>query len=118
MNLTKPERFVLNWNSRFPIDLWWRRKYNIPFGSSLHREMSHWDMFLEFTEIKLAIEWQKSLESKELNDDLVSLGFGKLDTKKVVKIDPHELDSEFDALDINQFNEKTDKGKEEKDILP
>ncbi len=118
MNLTKPERFILTWNSRFPIDLWWRRKYNVPFGSSQHREMSHWDMFLEYTEIKLAIEWQKSLESKELNDDLASLGFSGLNDKEIVKIDPRELDSEFDALDITQFDGRADKGKEETDMLP
>lgn len=117
MKLSKPERYILEWNSRFPIDLWWRRKYNVPFGSSQHLEMSHWSMFLEFTETQLVEKWKKSSESKELAQDLASLGFTSADGKEVVKIAPGEIDSEFDSLDIDQFDNRTVKVKVEDDNL-
>ena len=52
-NLNKDiNNFVFNWNL-FPLDYWWRKKYNIPFGSKKHREMSFIDMAIEWKEEKI-----------------------------------------------------------------
>ena len=47
------KEFILEWNVKFPIDKWWRKKYNIPFGSRQHLEMSIFDMKLEWEEDKI-----------------------------------------------------------------
>lgn len=44
---------VINWNSRFPLDKWWRMKYGVAFMSPAHRESSFIDQLLEFEEDKL-----------------------------------------------------------------
>jgi len=44
---------INNWNRKFPIDYWWRRKYNIPFGSKLHREANLIQMFYDYEEEKI-----------------------------------------------------------------
>lgn len=44
---------VVDWNIRFPIDKWWRKKYNISFNSSAHRESNFLDQLFEYEEEKL-----------------------------------------------------------------
>lgn len=41
---------IINWNVNFPIDRWWRKKHNIAFNSSAHREISFLDQLFEFEE--------------------------------------------------------------------
>lgn len=41
---------VIKWNITFPLDRWWRKKYNVPFGSRQHLEMSPIDILFEFCE--------------------------------------------------------------------
>ena len=43
------EHYIFNWHS-FPIDYWWRKKYNVPFGSRQHREQNFIDMLIEYQE--------------------------------------------------------------------
>lgn len=42
--------FVLEWNTKFPIDRWWREKYGVAFNSAQHREVSLIDMRIEWEE--------------------------------------------------------------------
>lgn len=44
---------IIEWNSKFPIDRWWRERHNIPFMSSAHKEASFIDMLFEFEEERL-----------------------------------------------------------------
>lgn len=44
---------VIEWNLNFPIDRWWRKKYNVAFNSSKHREISFLDQLFEYEEDKL-----------------------------------------------------------------
>lgn len=88
---------INSWNSKFPIDYWWRKKYNIPFGSQAHREANLIDMFYDYEEEKIM---NKVIEriSGEMKDEIVAdLNVGK-------KMSNKELDDAFDNLDINQFN--------------
>lgn len=43
-------KFIIWWNSKFPLDYWWRNKHNIPFNSSNHREIDFIDQKIECTE--------------------------------------------------------------------
>jgi len=42
--------YVIEWNSRFPYDRWWRKKYNIPFNSKDHKESSFLDQLFDYEE--------------------------------------------------------------------
>lgn len=59
---------VINWDSRFPLDRWWRMKYNIPFMSPAHRESSFLFQLFEFEEEKLFV---KVIEEESQKDDYI-----------------------------------------------
>lgn len=89
------EMFIFNWHS-FPIDYWWRRKYNVAFGSPAHRAMNFIDM---------AIEWIEELKIDEYNhkqDEYVDEEFGLRDDN-AVKLSPAEIDEDFDNLNIDEY---------------
>jgi len=56
--------FIINWNYRYPLDFWWRKKYSIPFGSKEHLDAKQFDIIVEFFENKMMNE------SSEKNDDI------------------------------------------------
>ena len=56
------KEFISVWNTKFPIDYWWRKKHNIPFGSKKHNEMSLIDMRLEYEEDGLYEEMKHARE--------------------------------------------------------
>ena len=94
------EDFVFDWNS-FPIDYWWRKKYNIPFGSKKHREMSFIDMAIEWKEehiMRSIFEKKDKDEDEEENKMLLGTG------KEVVKPTAKEIDEDYENLDLSQFN--------------
>lgn len=80
--------FLLNWH-QFIIDYWWRRKYNVPFGSPQHRRMNLLDMYIEFQEDAMINRISSNVESS-CDDD--------------VKMSDKEIDEEFDKLDLSQFD--------------
>lgn len=42
--------YAVGWNNRYPLDRWYRRKYNIGFGTAAHRELCQINIFLEYLE--------------------------------------------------------------------
>lgn len=42
--------FVRQWNYRFPVDYWWRKKHKVAFNSQKHRNSNFWDMMYEYYE--------------------------------------------------------------------
>jgi hypothetical protein len=48
--------YVTSWSVKFPVDRWWRKKYNIAFNSSAHRESNFIDQLIEWEEDKLFAE--------------------------------------------------------------
>lgn len=78
--------FMIQWNNRFPIDRWYRKKHNIAFLSPEHRECSFIAQMLEYQEEKLFQEakeeasrkdnyvpnvgqWLKESDSTEINEN-------------------------------------------------
>ena len=89
-NLNKDiNNFVFNWDL-FPLDYWWRKKYNIPFGSKKHREMSFIDMAIEWKEEKII----ENVMNPKQKDDYI--GNAKVTAK--------EIDEDYENLDLSQFN--------------
>lgn len=67
--------FVLEWNTKFPIDRWWREKHSVAFNSAPHREVSVIDM---------RIEWEEDeLYSKLRADSGYTINSGDIFRKKV-----------------------------------
>ena len=53
---------IINWSINFPIDRIWRKKYNIPFNSSIHREVSFIDQLIDIEEDKFFEELYSSID--------------------------------------------------------
>lgn len=56
------KNFMNWWNINFPIDRWWRNKHKVSFNSSVHREVSFLDQYLEYIEDKM---YEKIIEKHE-----------------------------------------------------
>ena len=67
-NTNNIREFIIQWNNKFSFDLWWRRKYNIPFNSPNHRKASLIDIRVERVECLLMEEYeQKNRKEKKLS---------------------------------------------------
>lgn len=89
-NLSKDiDNFVFNWGL-FPLDYWWRKKYNVPFGSKQHREMSFIDMAIEWKEENII----ENVTNPKKDDDYIG----------TVKLTAKEIDEDYENLDLSQFN--------------
>lgn len=101
MNITELRKYVREWNDKFPIDRWWRKKHGIPFGSPRHLDQSLMDMRFEFEED----QFYKKIEIVTYNEE-----FGKKDNytpgandwlrkqANPAKMNKIEIDSAFDQL--------------------
>ncbi len=113
MSKKKPLKFNINdfiekWNAKYPYDRWWRKKYNIPFGSKIHKETSHIDM---------AIEYKEDIYFKQLNDrkdfdelkvdkrSLISEMVALKQLKSNRMPSKKEIDKDFDDLDLSDFDD-------------
>lgn len=79
------------WNARHPIDLWWRRKYNIPFGCKKHLKANFYDMAFDYLE-------QRYLELEELKKQLKKQN--PLGIQESIPMSKEEIDEEFENLDV------------------
>jgi hypothetical protein len=99
------ERFVFEWHD-FPIDYWWRHKYNVPFGSKRHREMNFVDMLIEYQEDIVIQRMKRQIEKEEDLNENNDIGIDKNSEKEVVKVSKKQIDNDFDELDLSQFDKK------------
>lgn len=86
--------YIINWNIRFPVDRWWRKKYNKSFSSSDHRESSFLDQLIEYEEDKLFNEFENQEEYKPGTGDWL-----KLTQPKTVEESIEQLKDEFKDLE-------------------
>lgn len=98
------DKFIFNWHN-FPFDYWWRKKYNVPFGSQAHREMNFIDMYVEYREEFLLNKAIKDYEDADSEREDRELGL-KCSNKKVVKLTKQEIDDDFENLDLSQFDKQ------------
>lgn len=96
--------FILDWH-QFPLDYWWRKKHNVPFGSQQHRDMNFIDMLVEYREEivinRLVEKLKKEREEKE-ND---SLGLSS-NNKEVIHLSQEQIDDDYENLDLSQFDKQ------------
>ena len=84
------DAFIYRWD-RFVIDYWWRRRYNVPFGSKRHREMNFIDMLIEYRENQLV----NKVETEE---------YVYQSHTQEVSLTQQEIDDEYENLDLEQYD--------------
>lgn len=87
------KNFLIDWHN-FPVDYWWRKKYNVPFGSIKHRSMNLIDMSIEYVE---QLEMQKYLQGDEAVEE-------EERDENVVHMTQEEIDEDYENLDLDKFN--------------
>lgn len=99
---------VIKWNNEHPVDYWWRKRYNVAFGSEQHKQMSFIEMtfeYVEYVEYRV-IEIQQILESKRKTDIKNNELFTQTSPgKEVVHMSKKEAADEYDNLDLSLFND-------------
>lgn len=89
--------FIVNWNKQWPIDYWWRKKYNVPFGSETHRKANFIQMYYEYYEEKILRKWYSNEKDEENESTLY-------ETKQGKKMSAQEIDRDFDNIDLSRYN--------------
>lgn len=94
--------FIFRWHE-FPLDYWWRKRYNIPFGSRQHREMNFIDIYVEYQEGLLLKQTQDEYEQEQsdLEDEALRLS---LFDKEIVKPTAQEIDDDYENLELSDFD--------------
>ena len=89
------DRGVERWLSQIPIDLWWRRKYRVAYGSPRHRAMSFFDQLREYREeVLLKRIAQEQSERDAMGDDYDA---------RVVKQSQEEIDEDYENINLDDF---------------
>jgi hypothetical protein len=94
IGLKSAKQFVIRWNISFPIDLWFRKKYNIPFNSPAHNESDFIDQLFEFIEHQML---QEDVQKKEIYQP------GKRNWLKQKKYSEKEMQEIFDNIDLDKL---------------
>lgn len=95
------DEFIYFWH-QFPIDYWWRKKYNVPFNSPTHRAMSLIDIYIEYQEERLIKRYHDEAEQRQEEEENQAL---KIDSgKEVIKMTNKEIEEDYDNLDLSQFD--------------
>lgn len=67
------QEFVRQWNYRFPVDYWWRRKHKVAFNSREHRISNFWDQMYEFHEDAMYKSFQEENTYKPNENDWLNI---------------------------------------------
>lgn len=98
--------FILNWNSLFPFDRRWRKKYNIPFNSPQHRSSDPISIFFDLKEDEVVEDMKKKYFEKEVEREKYKKGGGMFKEVKVEEsVSEKEMDDLFNNLNLEQFND-------------
>lgn len=95
--------FVIWWNSTYPIDYWWRNKYQIPFGSEAHRSQGILDMRIEYEEERLVAE--RALKSEEKSKYSPGRGDWLSRQEDTVELTTAQASDVFEELDIAKLQQ-------------
>lgn len=103
MAKNKDKEFLLEWNSLFPLDYWWRKKYNIPFNSKKHRRISYIDIYYEWLEEEVYKEYFDEIGNKEEKRKHYE-STGEWFSFKPSEEEEEKLLELFDKIDVSEFN--------------
>ncbi len=80
---------IIHWNNSFPLDYYWRKKYNIPFGSAQHRSATFLDMARDYEEERMMRELTEKSDEPEL--------------VPTPKLSQKEIDSDFENFSFSDI---------------
>lgn len=98
-NKYNDKNLVYRWNNKFPIDHWYREKYNIRFNSEEHRNVSFEDMIFEYIECSI---YNKARNNSYIPNEGNFIKLDKAGEEK--KITMEEFLEEVKSIDLSQFN--------------
>lgn len=93
---------MIDWNNRFPLDAWWRKKYNEDFLGAKH---SNTDL------IKICFDWLEfvEIEFERLNKELKVLldknGLTEQDLLQSEPMSQTEIEDFYQNIDLDNYNE-------------
>ncbi len=58
---------IIAWNNRFPLDRWWRKKYDVSYLSDTHRESTFYGQFFEYREEMIFKEFTEEQANENKN---------------------------------------------------
>jgi hypothetical protein len=96
------DHYIFAWQD-FPIDYWWRKKYNISFGSIKHRDMNFIDMLIDYREDLLIRKEINRLNIEKEEKENKELG---IDKNNEVKLTDKQIKDDYDNLDLSEYNKK------------
>ena len=88
------EKEVLEWNSKFPVDKWWRDKHGIAFMSKKHKAVSFFEQLFEFYEDIMVLE-SKTKQEEYIPNVGDFLSRQNLDEKSEIQSMKEQFESEF-----------------------
>lgn len=97
------KQFLIKWNNKFICDRWWRKKYNVSFNSSLHREKCQLDIWTEYLEDQIFNEVSEESELSLEKDKLLQEGTW-LTKRSQNKIEEDQEDDLFNKIDLGSLN--------------
>lgn len=106
--LNSTTSFIEYWNINYPIDRWFRKKYNLILNSKKHRSNSVIDVRMDFDEDVLYNS--QLLNHFKQEEESYSPGRGDWLKKRDI-ITPEQRDKLFNDIDINNITYSQD-GKE------
>lgn len=93
MSLRKEiDKFLKHWHNTYVLDYWWRKKYNVPFGSPQHKAMNPIDMLIEWQEEKMIKRMTTKKEVEENVDDINGISMSQ-----------KEIDADYENIDLENF---------------
>jgi hypothetical protein len=94
------EEYISNWNATWPFDYWYRQKYNIPFHSPEHLELSQIDIKLNYVEHRMADRDIEEYQKKKKDEE----EYKKTGEWLRKREEKHAVSDElWDALDIDKL---------------
>lgn len=89
--------FIVEWNNKFPLDYWYRKKFKIPFNSLEHRSLSLLTIIYEYREdIVIQRQIDKQEQRKLRAENYLETGL-LFDESTLNPISEEELDKWFDT---------------------
>ena len=73
------QEFIRQWNYRFPVDYWWRRKHKVAFNSPKHRISNFWDQMFEYHEDMMYKSFEKSEEYLRGENDWLEINENEIE---------------------------------------
>lgn len=91
---------IVQWNIRFPLDREYRKKHNVTFGSTVHREINQVDLLFDHLEDTLYKEvWKEAEEQVKMERQYAE---GKW--MKEIELTQEDELSLFDQLKVSNFD--------------